>query len=251
MLGDQALELLKPVTDFHFDYYQLILSRFENISPSRLTMLTGPWLDSIPFDQNWDTQYFQDSESCEFRQTLCDYHSNLPACLRDLDNDQLFRVNADLAVAFLHWTVSFPTAGIASPHLKGFFLLGLRKQNTGYLSVNCDCPAATEIGAERWHAWYREHNELCQDFTPITSENVDLRLNTASTTVAAIEIPGANPGLTDASGRVCLNVRNEDSTTTKKFLSLEHALALTFPAFCIGGASNSHLIYVNAIAITH
>ena len=232
MLDDQALELLKPVTPFHFDYSQIILTRFTNVSPSRLALLTGPWLDSIPFDDNWDTNYFPDSETRSFRQTLCNYYSRLPACLRDLDNDQLFRVNADLAVAFLHASVSFPIPGIASPHLKGAFLLGLRKQNTGYLSVNCDCPAATQIGSERWQAilaWYREHNDLYKDFTPITSDTFDLRLNTASTAVAAIEIPGAQHGFTDACGQVCLTIRNEDGSTAKKSLPLERALALTFP----------------------
>ena len=229
---DQSLELLRPLTEYHFDYKYIVLPRFPVVSPERLALFAGPWTDAIPFDYDWDAPFFPDSASREFRATLCRHYANLLAFLRDLSNDECFKANADLSVAFLHGAVSFPTPGISSPHLTGSFLLGLRKANTGYLSVNCDCPAAVSIGQARWHdivAWFRANNPLYSDVNPITPENLEFRLEAATATVAAIQIPGSNPTLTDASGQVCLTVRNDDGTTSRKHLPLEVALALAFP----------------------
>lgn len=230
---DQALELFRPVTHYHFDYKYLLPTRFPALSSKRLSILTGDWIDKVPFQYDWDSEYFTSDESVSFRQTLTNYYSQLPDEIRRLNNDELFSANADMSVAFLHGVVSYPTAGISSPHLKGSFLLGLRKSNTGYLALNCDCRAAEKLGASNWAdllAWFQANNDLYGDLTPVTSDNIDIRLGSLCTaTVVAAEVPGHQGGLCNELGHVRLNVRQVDGTTVPRYLPLEAALAMAFP----------------------
>ena len=233
-LTDQDLELLVPVTPYHFDFTSIVPRKFMIMDRHRYDVLTSRWFrNKDPFDTNWDAQYFDSEESRQFRQTMIDRAGHLPDCIRSLDNDQMFSCNADLAVAFLHGAVSFPIPGIASPHLTGTFLLGLRREGTGYLSLN-STRSSSMVGQERWNVllrWFQENNELYSNCTPVTSANVDIRLDPMISTgeVMAVEVPGANQNLTNERQDVYLTIRQPDGSTRRKYVPLELALALTFP----------------------
>ena len=233
LFDDDALELLRPISRHHFDYTALMMTRFSSMTAERMKLFTSEWVDRVPFDNNWSNHYFFTPCARSFREKLREYYRQIPDVIRGLSMDQLFKANSDMSVAFLHGSVSFPTPGIASPHLKGRFLLGLRNANTGYLSLNCDCHAATTIGVQTWRElidWYRENNQLYSELTPITCDNVDIRLASLCTaTVVAAEVPGAHTCLTNEQGQVCLRIRNSDGHVSQRYLSLEAALALAFP----------------------
>ena len=242
-LTDQHLELLTPVVAYHFDFIFVVLPLFKCMTSHRYEVLTSAWFaNDDPFDYHWDNRFFVAEEAIRFRQTMSETVGRLPDCIRSLTNDQLFRCNADLAVAFLHGSVSFPIPGIASPHLKGTFLLGLRREGTGYLSIN-STRASSEIGNERWDEllrWFRENNDLYQDCTPFTPENVDIRLDPiiSTGTVLAVEVPGGHQNLTNERQDVFLIIRQADGSTRRKYVPLELALSLTFPLLFPFGVPN-------------
>ena len=233
-LSDQDLELLVPVTPYHFDFMSIVPRKFMVMNREWYDVLTSRWFQNKdPFDPKWHTKYFVDEDSLRFRRTMSERATRRPDCIRCLDNDQLFKCNSDMAVAFLHGSVSFPVPGIASPHLTGTFLLGLRREGTGYLSLN-STRSSSEIGQERWNnllRWFQENNELYNNFTPVTSENVDIRLDPMISTgeVMAVEVPGAHHNLTNDRQDVYLTIRQPDGSTRRKYVPLELALALTFP----------------------
>ena len=259
-LTDQHLELLTPVVAYHFDFIFVVLPLFKCMTSHRYEVLTSAWFaNDDPFDYHWDNRFFVAEEAIRFRQTMSETVGRLPDCIRSLTNDQLFRCNADLAVAFLHGSVSFPIPGIASPHLKGTFLLGLRREGTGYLSIN-STRASSEIGNERWDEllrWFRENNDLYQDCTPFTPENVDIRLDPiiSTGTVLAVEVPGGHQNLTNERQDVFLIIRQADGSTRRKYVPLELALSLTFqrrpcarkPNCCLPAI---HIIDVGACSVT-
>ena len=231
LLDDRALELLTPVTNYHFDHRMLILTRFSNMGPNRIASITSQWFSSPPvLADDWSLQYFQDQPAQAFRRRLTSFFEHLPACLKCLNNDELFEVNSQLSVAFLFGSVTFPQPGIASPHLRGGFLLGLRENGTGYLTIQT--PRQTHIAAEKWQnvlAWFRDNNPLYENVEPITPQNVDLRLDPLIRTsaVATAELPTSNR-LTDGTN-VRIAMKNPDGSSRSKYVPLELALALSFP----------------------
>ena len=232
LLDDRALELLTPVANYHFDHTMLILTRFSIMGPDRRASLTSQWFSSPPISPaDWHLQYFPDAPAQAFRSQMNSFFQDLPPCLKSLTNDELFQVNSQLSVAFLFGTVTFPEPGIASPHLKGGFLLGLRANGTGYLTIDQATP--TPIARDKWHdilTWFRSHNPLYENVEPITPQNVDLRLDPVihSSAVAAAELPTPTR-LTDGTN-VRIAIKNSDGTSRSKYVPLELALALTFPA---------------------
>ena len=230
LLDDRALELLTPVTDYHFDFKMLILTRFSNMGPDRLASITSQWFSSPPVSIDWSLQYFQGQPAQFFRCRMTSFFEDLPACLKCLNNDEMFEVNSQLSVAFLFGAVTFPQPGIASPHLKGGFLLGLRAHGTGYLAIQT--PTQTRISPEKWDdvlAWFRDNNALYENVEPITAQNVDLRLDPLihSSAVATAELPSGNR-LPDGTN-VRIGMKNPDGSSRSKYVPLELALALTFP----------------------
>ena len=232
LLDDRALELLIPVTSYHFDYKGLILTRFNEMSPDRVALITSKWFLSAPvWDDDWTLKYFPDKESRSFQRQMISFFDDRPDCLKCLTNDELFQANSQLSVAFLHGIVTIPLPGIASPHLKGGFLLGLRASGTGYLTIETP-QTRLPISAQKWHdilAWFKANNPLYENVEPITAENVDLRLDPFMKTsaVAAAELPGASP-LTDGTN-VRIAVKTANGSSTSKYVPLETALELTFP----------------------
>lgn len=112
LVTDQALELFRPFMSYHFDYKYLLPTHFPKVSSKRLYVLTSELIDKMPCRYDWDSHYFASYESATFRETLTNYHSQLPDVIPRLNNE-LFSANTDLSVAFLHGVVSFPAP--ASP----------------------------------------------------------------------------------------------------------------------------------------
>ena len=103
LLDDRALELLIPVTSYHFDYKGLILTRFNEMSPDRVALITSKWFLSAPvWDDDWTLKYFPDKESRSFQRQMISFFDDRPDCLKCLTNDELFQANSQLSVAFLH-----------------------------------------------------------------------------------------------------------------------------------------------------
>ena len=231
---DEYLEFLFPLQPYHFDFQFLMRERFRNMTDERFRVLTSDWYQHQPtFDHLCLDMLFDDPTRNDWRQKMCDYVRDIPQAIASLNNDELFQANSDLAVAFLYGSVCCPIAGIAPPHLKGQFLLGLRQAGTGYLSVN-RTRSSDILGSDKWNAileWFRVNNRLYRDWTPYTEENVDIRLDPliSSSEVVSVEVPGGTTGMTNHQGAVSLIIRNSDGSRTYKYVPLELALSLSFP----------------------
>ena len=230
---EQFLELFLPVAPYHFDYKFLLLERFPSMTAPRLKHLLSEWFRDEPYDYDWAEYYFRDQETRNFRQQMVAHFENLPECIRVLSNDERFVANSDLSLTFLHGVVTFPVSGVSSPHLHGQFLLGLRREGTGYLSIDASRACQT-IGNEKWAAlleWFRANHPMYADFTPLSRENFDIRLGTNNTVaeVVAAEVPTAAHNLTNEKQEVLISLKNPDGSSERRYVSLESALSLSFP----------------------
>ena len=159
---DQSLELLFPVSDYHFDYKCLLLERFPSMTRERLNVLSSDWFSHVPYNPNWADDYFPDDDARNFRSEMIRRFEALPECIRVLSNDELFDANNDLSLTFLHGVVAFPINGVSSPHLHGQFLLGLRREGTGYLAIDASRASHT-LGRDKWTSlldWFRINHPL-------------------------------------------------------------------------------------------
>ena len=230
---EQELELFLPVAPWHFDHQFILLERFPSMTPERLKAITLDWFDRNPHDLSWSSRYFTDAATRGFRDRLAEYFDRLPSCIRELSNDEQFLANSDLSVAFLHGVVTFPVPGIASPHLHGQFLLGLRREGTGYLAVDSS-RAACELGAEKWRHlldWFKSNNSLYTDFTPLTYANLHMRLDSVHNPAAVVtaELPGGHHDLTNENNDVLILLKKPDGSSERRYVPLETALGLCFP----------------------
>ena len=231
---DLCLELLFPVADYHFDYKFLLLARFPSMTPERLKLICSDWFLGEPYDPTWEDDYFRDEEGRNFRNEMIRRFDTLPECIRVLSNDELFEANNDLSLTFLHGVVAFPINGVSSPHLHGQFLLGLRREGTGYLAIDAS-RAAHSLGTDKWTSlldWFRHNHPLYADFTPISRTNFDVRLGTAGQTaeVVAAQLPSAPHILTNEKNEVLIRMKGADGTESeRRYVSLETALTLSFP----------------------
>ena len=233
LFTDQDMELFLPVHPWHFDYKFLLLERCPSMTPERLQRITSDWFHRNPHNPSWTSHYFRDMPSRRFRDQLAEYFDRLPACILGLTNDEQFIANMDLSVAFLHGVVTFPVPGIASPHLHGQFLLGLRREGTGYLAVD-NSRAAADLGSDKWGSvleWFRANNPLYNDFTPLSRDNLQLRIPDVHnpSAVVAAELPTGHHDLTNATNDVLILLKNPDNSSERRYVPLETALGLCFP----------------------
>ena len=234
MFDDQSLELFFPLADYHFDYKFLLLERFPSMTRERLNVISSEWFSHVPYNTNWADDYFTDDDTRNFRSEMIRRFEALPECIRVLSNDELFDANSDLSLTFLHGVVAFPINGVSSPHLHGQFLLGLRREGTGYLAIDAS-RAANRLGTDKWTSlldWFRHNHPLYEDFTPITRTNFDVRLGTAGQTaeVVAAQLPSAPHILTNEKNQVLIRMKGPDGTESeRRYVSLETALTLSFP----------------------
>lgn len=231
---DQCLELFCPVAEYHFDYKFLLMERFPFVTRERLHLISSDWFSHVPYDPNWANEYFRDDDARNFRNEMIQRFEVRPECIRVLSNDELFDANSDLSLIFLHDVVAFPVNGVSSPHLHGQFLLGLRREGTGYLAIDASRARHT-LGPDKWTAlldWFRNNDPLYEHFTPISRTNFDLRLATAgqSAEVVAAQLPTAPHILTNNMNQVLIRMKSPDGTESEsRYVSLETALTLSFP----------------------
>ena len=165
------------------------------------------------------------------------YYDTIPNCIKSLSDDEKFIINNELSVAFLHGIVTFPSAGISSPHLSGLFNLSSRKPGTGYLSLDPLLSKHSEIPKEKIDqilVWLKNNNHLYQDFEPLTLENYHFRINPECAPMGSsinIAIIPNEAGTTDKQGNVYIRLRNKDGNLSGKFIPLEEALVLSFPYY--------------------
>ena len=234
MFDDQCLELFFPMADYHFDYKFLLLKRFPSMTLERLNVISSEWFSHVPYKTDWADEHFRSDDARNFRTEMIKRFEALPECIRVLSNDELFDANNDLSLTFLHGVVAFPINGVSSPHLHGQFLLGLRREGTGYLAIDASRARHT-LGPDKWTSlldWFRNNHPLYEDFTPISRTNFDLRLGTAGQTaeVVAAELPTAPHILTNNLNQVLIRMKSQDGTDSEsRYVSLETALSLSFP----------------------
>ena len=245
-LNSQHLEYILFPKDKQFDHYALF-NYFQNTpyfqqiknNYSKIIKLLSPKCSKI-FETD-DRNITQ--EMANFRNCMRSI-TDLPECLKRLNNRQRYFVNMSLSLAYLGANVQIDRGGHSSSHLKGQFLAQVRKNSTGILSTgkNNVRKEDEDLFDEIKH-WFCSNNHLY--YKNLHQINLDefISNNATSTVVCSIvdrRVPNdalANiilpEGLTAKQLRIDhkheVMVRKRSNPKEIIWMSLESALPLMFP----------------------
>ena len=230
--SELIIQAMDPINRYHIDYINLLFSRVRPRSNIK----------------KWESmkKYYEDSKKLTYlnvfsriHATKFDYlskcYDNIPDCIKNLSGDERFLLNSELSVAYLYGVVTIPKGGISSPHLHGCFSFTSRRENTGYLSLEQSF-SNKNIPQEKLKnilEWLKNNNDLYRDFSPLTYENYEFRIDpnriTSSSVATSVIIPNNNNHSTDKTGNVYIRLKKQNGNEGGKYIPLEEALALCFP----------------------
>ena len=158
-LSDLYLELQIPVRDYHFDFHSNVNKYIkQSLATSVIKLLQNNMNDNIEDDIIPPMPNY----SKQFALELISNYNSLPDVIKNLSDDERYKINKDLSISYLSGKVKIPTAGIASPHLQGTFHLEMRKENTGYMLIDQNIPQLSDIESQMKNVfkWLKENNHL-------------------------------------------------------------------------------------------
>ena len=183
------------------------------------------------------TTYDRDEQA--FRSHLSSSVSQFPDFFRDLSNDERFLFNSKLSICFLYGQVTYPTGGIASPHLQGSFSLFSRKSGTGYFlldQVSVVPPTEPEQKMRRLFDWLKQNNPLYSDIDhPVDFSAFSILAGNSNDVIGTVVNPYVrdhylrNDIPFDRDLRVPVRFKKSDNESSTALIPLELALGYTFP----------------------
>ena len=232
-LSLQFIELFIPVTPFHIDFDGVLGSLIDCVYDQKLLFfLQQPIASPLSFTTD-------DRDEQVFRSRLSSLVGDFPDFLRELSNDDRFLFNSKLSICFLYGQVTYPTGGIASPHLQGSFSLFSRRSGTGYFlldQVSVVPPTDPEQKIRRLFEWLKQNNPLYSDVEhPVDFSAFSILAGNSNDIIGTVVNPYVRDRFLrndipfDHDLRVPVRFKHSNNEFSTARIPLELALGYTFP----------------------